>query len=141
MAGGAEGLGGGGAGGPSAKGLSSLAQSSRASGGPMMRSDPRPPPRPTQEDIDAQAEIDYQNDMANAEEDENLDHGAIEDYDSAESHNYNCTSPKCNFLFGLEGPPSPLRWRALAPPRPSAPGLLNGGALRPSLQVMSTHNQ
>ncbi|KAJ7187467.1 hypothetical protein GGX14DRAFT_409157, partial [Mycena pura] len=89
MAGGAEGLGGGGAGGPSAKGLSSLAQSSRASRGPMMRSDPRPPPRPTQEDIDAQAEIDYQNDMANAEEDENLDHGAIEDYDSAESHNYN----------------------------------------------------
>ncbi|KAJ7206918.1 hypothetical protein GGX14DRAFT_637234 [Mycena pura] len=53
----------------------------------------KPPPRPTQEDIDAQAEIDYQNDMANAEEDENLDHGAIEDYDSAESHNYNYICP------------------------------------------------
>ncbi|KAJ7199487.1 hypothetical protein GGX14DRAFT_662066 [Mycena pura] len=36
------------------------------------------------EDIDAQAEIDYQNDLANAEEDENLDDGAIEDYDSAD---------------------------------------------------------
>ncbi|KAJ7205279.1 hypothetical protein GGX14DRAFT_397822 [Mycena pura] len=96
MAGGAEGLGGGGASGPSAKGLSSLSQSSRASGGPMIRSSRnyinvrradhpnKPPPRPTQEDIDAQAEIDYQNDLANAEEDENLDDGAIEDYDSAD---------------------------------------------------------
>ncbi|KAJ7195804.1 hypothetical protein GGX14DRAFT_403775 [Mycena pura] len=44
----------------------------------------KPPPRPTQEDIDAQAEIDYQNDLTNTEEDEN--DGAIEDYDSADGN-------------------------------------------------------
>ncbi|KAJ7194460.1 hypothetical protein GGX14DRAFT_576407 [Mycena pura] len=92
MAGGAEGLGGGGAGGPSGsselKGLRRAYDAIRSSRNyiNVRRADHpnKPPPRPTPEDIDAQAQIDYQNDLANAEQDENLDDGAIEDYDSAD---------------------------------------------------------